>query len=35
MKNISLIGLMGCGKSTVGKLLAESLDFDFIDIPFD
>lgn len=31
MKNIVLIGLPGCGKSTLGKLLAKSLDFSFID----
>ncbi len=30
-KNISLIGFMGSGKSTVGKILAEQLDFLFID----
>lgn len=28
---IILIGFMGAGKSTVGKLLAESLKYDFID----
>ncbi len=31
-KNLSLIGFMGSGKSTVGKLLAEKLGFLFIDI---
>jgi shikimate kinase len=31
-KNISLIGFMGSGKTTVGKILAEKLDFLFIDI---
>ena len=30
-KNIVLIGLMGAGKSSVGKLLAEKLSYDFID----
>ena len=29
--NIYLIGLSGSGKSTIGKILAEKLNFDFID----
>lgn len=31
---ILLMGFMGSGKSTVGKLLAELLDFDFIDLDY-
>lgn len=30
--NVILIGFMGCGKSTVGQLLAKQLGFDFIDM---
>jgi shikimate kinase len=32
MKSVALIGLMGCGKSTIGKLLAQKLNMDFVDI---
>lgn len=32
MKNIYLVGFMGSGKSTVGKLLAKRLNMDFVDI---
>ena len=31
MENIILIGMPGCGKSTVGKMLAEQLGLPFID----
>lgn len=31
MAYIVLVGMMGCGKSTVGKLLAEDLDIAFLD----
>jgi len=30
-KKIFLIGLMGCGKTTIGKLLSEQLNYFFID----
>lgn len=32
MKNIVLCGFMGCGKSTVGKRLAEKLHMTFVDM---
>lgn len=31
MKNIVLVGMPGCGKSTVGVVLAKTLGMDFID----
>lgn len=31
-KNIVLVGPMGAGKSTIGKQLASTLDFNFIDV---
>ena len=31
MNNVILIGMPGCGKSTIGVILAKSLGFDFID----
>ncbi|MFN8670745.1 MAG: shikimate kinase [Candidatus Sericytochromatia bacterium] len=30
-KNICLVGFMGSGKTTVGKLLSKSLKFEFVD----
>ncbi|MCX8026728.1 MAG: shikimate kinase [Thermodesulfovibrionales bacterium] len=32
MKNIVIIGFMGTGKTTVGKMLAQRLGFSFLDI---
>jgi shikimate kinase len=32
MKKIILLGYMGSGKSTIGKLLAEKIDFSFFDL---
>ncbi|WP_318010949.1 shikimate kinase [Clostridium estertheticum] len=32
MKNIVLIGMPGCGKSVIGKILAEKLKLTFLDI---
>ena len=32
MKSIALIGMPGCGKSTIGKLLADRLNLQFIDM---
>lgn len=29
---VYLVGFMGCGKSTVGRALAERMQFDFIDL---
>lgn len=31
MKNIILIGMPGCGKTSIGKLIAEKLSINFID----
>ncbi|MCQ4088373.1 shikimate kinase [Saccharibacillus sp. JS10] len=31
-KNIILIGFMGAGKTTIGKLLAQKLERDFLDV---
>ena len=32
MNNIILVGMMGSGKSTIGKILAEKLNYKFIDM---
>ena len=31
MNNISFIGMAGCGKSTLGKAIAEKYDLSFVD----
>ena len=31
-KNLVLTGMMGVGKSTVGKILSKKLGFNFIDV---
>lgn len=31
-KNIVLIGMPGCGKTTIGKALYKKLEFDFVDV---
>ena len=31
-KNLTLTGMMGVGKSTIGKILAKKLSYNFIDI---
>ena len=31
-KHIFLIGMMGCGKSTIGKLLSRQLSCSFVDL---
>jgi len=31
IRNLALIGFMGCGKSSVGKMVAARLHFDFFD----
>ena len=31
-KSITLIGMPGCGKTTIGKLLSKKLNYQFIDI---
>jgi Shikimate kinase len=32
MRNIFLIGYMGCGKTTIGRLLADDLGMQFVDL---
>ena len=34
-KNLVLTGMMGVGKSTIGKLLSKSLKMQFIDIDYE
>ena len=35
MKNIYLIGFMGTGKTTTGKLLAEKMGVSFVDLDIE
>jgi shikimate kinase len=35
MNNIILIGMKACGKSTVGKLLAQKLEIEFIELDIE
>ena len=35
LKNIVLLGHMGCGKTTIGKNLARKLECDFIDTDYE
>ena len=32
MKNIYLIGMPGCGKSTIGKIISGEINMDFVDL---
>ncbi|MEG2017245.1 MAG: shikimate kinase [Clostridium sp.] len=32
MKNIVLIGMPGCGKSTIGRILSDETELDFVDL---
>ena len=32
MRGVTLIGMPGAGKSTIGKKLAKKIDFDFVDL---
>ena len=31
-KNLTLTGMMGVGKSTIGKILAKKLNYTFVDV---
>ena len=31
-KNLTLTGMMGVGKSTIGKILAKKLEYKFVDV---
>ena len=35
IQNLALIGFMGTGKSSVGRLVADALHFTFLDTDFD
>ena len=34
-KNLVLVGMMGSGKSTIGKIISKKLDFKFIDTDYE
>ena len=31
-KNLTLTGMMGVGKTTIGKILAKKLEYKFVDV---
>ena len=35
MKNVYLVGFMGCGKTKLAKKIAKNLKLDFIDTDFE
>ena len=35
MKNVYLVGFMGCGKTEIGKKISKKLNLEFIDTDFE